>query len=257
MFKVFFIFIAVTFNANSRASNELRELDYAEKIKATHSIGKVLWLKAKNRKFLTLYTETEKKQSLGTAIILHSMGRHPDEGKLVNPLRTYLPQHNWATLSLQMPILNFGAKQEEYYSLFGDANARIQAGIDFLVDAGVENIVLIGDGLGGMMAAYYLNQKTNNFEIIAIVAVSLSLPDSEKEQAQVFDFISEIKQPFLDIYLEQDAQKVISSARKKRMAGKNNLDYRQFKIEGEGNKRQHDEGMVVKRIYSWISLVFK
>ena len=76
------------------ASNELRELEYAEEIQSSFSMGLIVWLNSQKDRFLNIYTETEKKQNLGTAIILHPMDGHPDQRKLINPLRTYLPQHN-------------------------------------------------------------------------------------------------------------------------------------------------------------------
>ena len=106
------------------------------------------------------------------------------------------------------------------------------------------------------MAAYYLKQNAEA-EVKAIVAVSLSVPDTEHEQAQIIKFIRNIKQPFLDIYVEYDVSEVTDSARKRRMAGKKSSSYRQLIIEGEGHKRQHDEGLMVKRIYSWMNWVFR
>ncbi len=260
MFRVFLILILFECHTNCWASDELRELEYAEKIETSFSassIGKIVRLQTEKKNFLALYTETEKKENSGTAIILHSMGKHPDHANLIKPLRTYLPQHHWATLSLQLPVLSVSDKQKDYYSLFDAANTRIQAGIDFLVSAEVKNIVLIGDGLGGMMAAYYLKKNVDTAKVQAIVAVSLYVPDNKLEQAQTLDFIRKIDLPFLDIFAEYDVAEVTSTARKRRISGKNNSGYRQFKIKGEGHKKQHDEGLLVKRIYSWINWTFK
>lgn len=242
---------------NSWATNELRELEYAEEIEASYSMGDVVWLKTNSRRFLTLYTETEQQENLGTAIILHPMDGHPDQKKIINPLRTYLPSHNWATLSMQMPVLGIGSNEQEYYPLFDDAKARIQAGVDYLVSAGVENIVLIGYGLGGMMAVYYVKENAEADDIKAIVAISLGMPDSNHEKVQIVDFIREIKQPFLDIYAEYDVPFVTETARKRKIAGKTSTAYRQFYLDGEGHTFQHDEGLVVKRVYSWISRTLK
>ena len=251
-----FIFICF-FSANTPAFNELRELEYAEEIESSLVIGKIIWLKVKENKFLALYTETEEIENLGTAILLHPMGGHPNQKKIINPLRTYLPEHRWATLSLQMPVLRVGAKESEYYPLFDDAKMRIQAAVDYLVAAKVNNIVLIGYGLGGMMAIYYLNENTNKTEIKALVTVSLGVPETEQKNAQVIDFIAGIKQPVLDVFAEFDLPEVAMSARERRIAGNENLAYRQLKIEGEGHLFQHDEGLVMKRVYSWINLIFR
>jgi predicted alpha/beta-fold hydrolase len=240
----------------SWATNQLREIEHANNIKSSFSIGKIVWLKLKNSQFLSLYTKTEK-ETQGAAIILHSMGGHPDQKKLINPLRTFLPQHSWATLSIQMPVLEMDANEKEYYPLFEDANTRIQAGIDFLIDDGTENIVIIGYGLGGMMAIYFINNKADKSAINALVTISLSVPDSDKKQAQVLDFIPKIEEPFFDIFAEFDLPNIVNSARKRRLSAKDNLTYRQLKIIAASHTFHNNEGLVVKRIYSWMNRTFK
>ncbi len=257
MFKALLFVSIYCQAASSWAANEIRELEYAEEIKSSFFTGKIIWLKTKNKSFMVLYTETEDVENLGTVIILHPMGGHPNQKKLISPLRTYFPEHNWATLSLQMPVLGIGAKEQEYYALFDDAKERIQAAIDYLLSAKVKNIALIGYGLGGMMAVYYIKENANKTDIDALVAISLAVPETDRNQAQIIDFISSIKQPFLDIFAEFDVPEVTKSARQRRIAGKNNPSYRQFEIKGEGHLFLHDEGLAVKRIYSWINKVFR
>ncbi len=263
MSRLILVLVINGYITNSWASNELQELEYAEEIESSYSIGQAIWLQAKGRNFITLHTETEQPESVGAAIILHPMNGHPNQKKLINPLRTYLPQHHWTTLSIQMPVLGIDAKEQEYYPLFDDAQARIQAGVDYLTaTTKVKNIVLIGYGLGGQMAIYYLKDKgtkkkdDNMPAVKAIVAISLSVPKTEDKQVQILDFISQIKQPFFDIYAEYDLPAVTESARKRRIASKASPAYRQLQIEGEGHLFQHDEGWVVKRIYSWIYKTF-
>lgn len=238
------------------ATNQLREMEYVEKIKSSFSMGEIVWLQVKDRQFLSLYTKTEKK-SQNAAIILHSAGGHPDQKRLINPLRTFLPRHNWATLSMQMPVLENAAEELEYLPLFDDAETRIQAGVVFLLDAGVENIVIIGYGVGGFMAVYFVNNKADESAVNALVTISLPVHDSDKKRAQVIKFISGIKQPFLDIFAEFDLPKVVDSVRQRRLAAKTNPVYRQLKIENEGHAFRDSEGLVVKRIYSWMNRTFK
>ncbi len=257
MFRCFVFIVVYFFSGNSSASNELREMEYAEEIKTSFSMGRIAWLEAKGNKFLTLYTETEDKENLGTAILLHPMDGHPNQKKIINPLRTYLPQHGWATLSIQLPVLGVGAKDNEYYKLFSDAKNRIQAAIDYLFAAKVKNIVLIGYGLGGTMAVHYINENVTDTKVKAIAAISLLVPKSNHTDVQVIDFINRINQPFLDIFAEFDSPEVRDSARKRRIAGKENPSYRQVEVKGEGHLFQHDEGMVVKRVYSWINRTFR
>ncbi len=257
MLKILLLVIICCQVATSRASNELRELDYAKGIKASLSVGKITWLKVKEKNFLALYTETEDEESIGTVILLHSKNAHPDQKKIINPLRTYLPKHKWATLSLQMPVLNVGATDDDYYLLFDNANARIQAAVNYLRSEKVKNIVLIGYGLGGMMATYYLNETAEKTDVKALVTISLAIPDTDRQQAQIIKFITGIKQPFLDIFAEFDSPEITKKARQKRIAGRTNSAYRQFKVKGEAHLFQHDDGLVIKRIYSWINRTFR
>lgn len=255
MFKLIVtLLISSFFIDSSWGTNELRELEYAEKIESSSVSGDIIWLKAQSRDFLALYIETEKKANLGTAIIIHPMGGNPDQKKLMSPLRTFLPENNWASLSLQMPIMEVGAEIADYFRLFDNAKARIQAGIEHLKKGGVKNIVLIGYGLGGMMALYFLQEEANAAEIKAIVTVSLGVPRTEHKKVQIIDFISEIKQPFFDVFAEFDLAEVTKSARKRRIAGKANSDFRQLKINGAGHSFQYNQELLVKRIYSWMNL---
>lgn len=257
MVRAILLVILYGASSNVSASNELREMQYAEEIQASFSVGKITWLEVKGKPFLALYTETEKKESLGTAIILHPMDGHPNQKKIIKPLRTYLPQHQWATLALQMPVLGVGAKDDEYYLLFDDAKNRIQSAIDYLFAAKVKNIVLIGYGLGGTMATYYLNENVAETKVKAIATISLSVPKNKQKNVQVLEFLNNIKQPFLDIFAEFDSPEVKDSARQRRIAAKENLAFRQFEVKGEGHLFQHDEGLVVKRVYSWINRMFR
>jgi predicted esterase len=254
VFRLILALIINSFLVNSWASNEIRELEYAEEIVSSLKTGGIVWLRAEDKKFLALYIETEKKTNSGTAIILHAKGSHPNQKNLINPLRIFLPRHNWATLSMQMPVLETGAKNEDYFPIFENAQARIQAGIEHLKKGGVQNIVLIGYGLGGMMALYFLQENENAAEIKALVTISLGVPDTANKNAQTIDFISEIKQDFLDVFAANDLANVTKSARKRRIAGKSNSDFRQLKIEGAGHLFQNNQDLLVKRIYSWMNL---
>ena len=247
---VIFIGCLLLFSQTASASDSKREADFADEIAKTHALGKLLWLEAKGKKFLGLYTETEKRINKGTIIILHDMGGHPNQLRLIKSLRTFLPQHHWSTLSLQMPLWEMDATEAEYYVLFPEAAARIKAGVDYLKAHNNETLILVGYGLGAMMAVYALSQQTP--DITAVALVSLAAPGNPNPQAQMLEFIQKITIPMLDIYAERDQAAVVAAARDKRVAAKKNPAYQQIKISDEDHLFQHDEGLVVKRIYSWI-----
>jgi pimeloyl-ACP methyl ester carboxylesterase len=234
------------------AGDQKREADFAESISKTLALGKAVWLEAEGKKFLGLYTETEKVTSKGIVIILHDLDGHPDQRQLIYGLRAFLPEHNWTTLSLQMPLREAGAEQEDYYALFPEAAARIQAGISYAKSNGAVNIVVVGYGLGGLMAAYALSEQAA--DVKALVTISLSAPATPNPAAQTLEFLKKIKLPMLDIYGALDMADVTESARDRRLAAKENAAYRQIKIDDEGHAYLHDEGLLVKRIYSWLGV---
>ncbi len=234
------------------ASDQKREAEFADSINKTLVMGKAVWLESEGKKFLGLYSPTEKVDSKGTVIILHDMGGHPDQRQLIYGLRVFLPEHNWATLALQMPLRETGAGQDDYYGLFPEAAARIQAGIDYAKSNGAENIVAVGYGLGGLMGVYALSEQAA--DIKALVAISLPVPNTENKVAKTLELLNKIKIPVLDIYGALDVADVTESARDRRLAGKENQGYRQIKINDEGHAYLHDEGLLVKRIYSWLGV---
>ncbi len=235
-----------------RASDQKREAEFADGISKTLVIGKTVWLESEGKKFLGLYTETEKVDGKGAAIIIHDMGGHPNQQQLIYGLRIVLPEHNWATLALQMPVREIGAERADYYALFPEAAARIQAAIGYAKSNGAKNIVLVGYGLGGLMGLYALSEQAEGVK--ALVAISLPVPATENKAAQTLEFIKKIKIPMLDIYAALDVSDVTESARDRRLAAKENKAYRQIKIDDEGHAYLHDEGLLVKRVYSWLGV---
>jgi len=234
------------------AGDEKREAEFAAAINRTLTTGKAVWLEAGGKRFLGLYTEIEQVFGNGVVVIVHDMNGHPDQKQLIYDLRSFLPEHNWATLSLQMPLREVGAARDDYYALFPEAAARIQAGINYVKGNGAGNVVVVGYGLGGLMGVYALSAQAA--DIKALVTISLPVPKSENKAAQTLAFINKIKIPMLDIYSEADLPDVMESVRERRLAAKDNKGYRQVKINDEGHAHLHDEGMLVKRIYSWLGV---
>lgn len=235
--------IAVT----APASDSRREQDYALDIQRQQPGGEVVWLTAANQSFLALYTEAEKTDNSEVAIILHDQGGHPDAMPFVHRLRMTLPLHNWASLALQMPIRENGASEADYYSLFDEASARIDAAIEYLLTHGAKRIVIVGYGMGSLMAAHRLAGKPN--DVMAFVAISMPLLN---DAATSLDLIKKVQMPFLDVYAEFDPSTVTGSVRQRRMAGKDNPVYRQIRMDGEDHGYQQDYDLLVKRVYSWL-----
>lgn len=237
----------------AQADDAKRETEVSDAIALTLNFGKIEWLQAGSTKFLSLYAETEKTTSKGVVILLHDIDSHPDHQPVIYQLRRLLPEHQWATLSLQMPLREMDAGVEEYFALFPDALARIQAGIKFAKDSGAKNIVLVGYGLGALQAVYAQSQQP--LEIKALVGISLPVPASTNSTVQTLAMLKTIKLPILDVYGSLDVPEVVQTARDRRLATKENSAYRQLVIDDEGHQFLHDEGLLGKRIVSWLAKV--
>lgn len=236
----------------SVANDEKREAEMATDIQKTLNMGHAVWLEAESKKFLGLRTDTAKNPRFGMVILLHDTGGHPNQQAVIKNLRAFFPEHHWATLSIQLPVREATAPVQDYYSLFPEAKNRLLAAIQFAKSEKAENIAVVGYGLGGLMAAYTLAEKKID-EVSALVTISLPVPETNEITAQSLQFIPKISQPMLDIYGEEDMPDVVRSARDRAVAGKINPYYRQVKVDHEGHFFLHDDGVLVKRIYSWLN----
>lgn len=236
-----------------QASDSKRELEYADEIARTLMAGQIVRLDSDGNPFLAIYTETDRIDHDGAAIIFHDRGGHPDQKPLIHALRTELAKHQWATLSLQMPLREPGVSSEDYYALFPEIVPRVKAAIDYLAPVYGGDIALIGYGLGGQMALYAQDRLPGQFK--AVVAISLPVPQTDDPAAQTLELLDKIQRPVLDIYGGLDTPEVTDSALKRRLAARENAAFRQIKINDEGHQFRHDEGLLVKRIYSWLRRV--
>jgi len=235
----------------ARAADQNREQEFAAELQKRPLIGKSLWLQAAGQDFFCLYTESEKTDNTQAAIILHDIGGDPDQKPVLHALRTQLPEHNWATLALQLPLREKSATEADYYELFAESQLRIRAAVAYLQKGGAKKIALIGYGLGALQAVYAVNEKPE--AIIAVAAISLPVPESAAPQVQSLAFIKNIALPLLDIYAEFDLPTVLNTAQQRRQAAKENPVYWQVRMEGENHAYQQDYERLVKRVYSWLS----
>ena len=250
-FRYLGVFLLFLLTLVAYASDQQRELEYAHDLQKINS-NNVVWLKAADQSFLGLFTEAEKTNNANAVILLHDIGGYPDQQPWIQGLRSLVPQRNWSTLAIQLPLREMGASQDEYFGLFDEAHLRIKVAVDYLRNNGAQTIALIGYGMGGAMAAYSLSRESAG--LAGFAAISLPLPDSGLPQAQVGGFIKQINLPFLDIYAEFDLPNVVDTARQRRMLGKDNPVYKQVMISGDNHAYQNDPNMLIKRVYSWLAL---
>ncbi|UCE88434.1 MAG: DUF3530 family protein [Pseudomonadota bacterium] len=239
------------------ASDRAKEQRWAEQIVDALLVGEAEWLSADGAKFLAIYAEPDAPQARGAAILLHGIGVHPDWPEVVSPLRTGLPEHGWATLSLQMPVLPNEATLRDYVPLFAEVPARIQAGIAFLRKRKFDNIVIIAHSLGAAMGATFLAAHPDS-GTRAFVAIGMSALN-EDPRMSTLRALSKIHLPVLDLYGSRDLEQVLNSAGARADAARTaaNKTYLQERVEGADHFFRGMDDTLVTRVNGWIGDIKK
>jgi len=251
VFYIFFIWICL--NSIAFSSDLAKEKRWADQIVDGLIVGDAVQLKASGQEFLGIYAEHETDKANGAVIVLHGSGVHPDWPDVVQPLRSELPSHGWATLSLQLPVLPNEADYKDYAPLFSEVPARIKAGIAHLRKNKYKNIIIVAHSMGSSMAASHLAKDPSG--ITAFAAIGMSVHTGTDPHAGNLAALEKIKLPVLDLYGSQDLEAVLNSvddrAQASRKAG--NPNYRQVKVTGANHFFQGLEADLVRRVKSWLS----
>ena len=238
-----------------QATDNAKEQRWANQVTEFLLDGDPEWLNANGNKFLSIYTPATTDNTAGAVILLHGRGAHPDWPQVIQPLRTRLPETGWATLSLQMPVLSGDAFDRDYVIVFDEVSGRIKAGLDFLSQKNITNIVLIGHSLGATMATDYLSRQDDE-HIKAFVGIGMkAMKQTDKYHAlDNANSLQKIKLPVLDIYGSKTIEEVLYSADRRSMAfhQAGNAKSRQIKIEGTGHFFENNEDKLLTNILTWI-----
>ena len=258
---VFLAFLYMTLvAAPAQAMDNAREQRWARQVVDFLATGEPQWLNAEGQKFLSIYTpsseSTTSGNTKGAVILLHDQGVHPAWPRVIQPLRTQLPAQGWATLSLQMPVLSREAKPEDYIPVFKFVPVRIQAALEFLTKQGVNNIILLGHGLGANMATDYL-VKHHDTRIKAFIGIDMA-GNRQPTGYLVLDNVSamlQMKIPILDVYGSKTNPAVLNSADRRAFAvyQTGNFHSRQIKIDNANSFFEGHEDELLHVITKWIA----
>lgn len=238
--------------AETKAVPDLaREKRMAEEITDVILDGEVVMLKDGENEFMGIDTEPGG-ESKGAVIILHGRGYHPDWGEAINPLRVGLAETGWRTLSLQMPVLEKSAKYYDYVPIFPAAHSRIEAGIEYLRQAGEKKIVLLAHSCGAHMAMDWVDAK-GDAQIDAYIGAGMGATDYKQPMQKPFPLVN-MKVPVLDVYGEDEYPAVIRLApeRKAMIEQAGNSKSAQIVVP-KANHYFTDKGdVLVETVASWL-----
>jgi alpha/beta superfamily hydrolase len=236
------------------ASDVEKEQRWADQIVDAIIEGDAVWLQADGQAFLGIFTEAEDPDSKLGAIIAHGIGVHPDWQQVVYPLRTGLPPLGWHTLSLQMPILPNDADEGEYAALMDEVVPRLNAGVAFLKERGVDNIVIVAHSLGSTMASYYLSTGDRDVEGFVAIGMPAGIRNSGIVNAEM---VKRIKVPLLDLYGGSDSAEVMAAAPVRERVKGEGADgaYTSRRVEGANHFFDGQEEALVDAVHDWLAAV--
>lgn len=240
-------------STNVFASDLAKEKRWADQVVDAILDGEAIWLNDGKSEFLGIYTEAEENKDRAV-IVIHGTGIHPDWPQVVQPLRVGLTEHNWNTLSIQMPVLANDAEYAEYAPLYAEVPPRIDAAIKYLQKNGAKTIVLVAHSQGASMAAYYLSITEQ--QIDGFVAIGMGSSDVSKAMNS-FISLRHIKQPTLDLYAKEDLENIISNADARVAAAEKagNKNYKQVKIAGNHFYDDHED-ILIETVAGWLDDTF-
>lgn len=216
--------------------------------------GDVIHLKTKERDIFSIFMESEEETDTGV-IFLHSRGEHPNDEKLIKPLRVNFAEQGYHSLSVQMPVLEKTAKYYDYVPIFIYSHPRIIAAINFYKKMGMKKIIIVAHGCGGHMLMSFLDRYGDK-NIDAVVGIGMGATYTNQEVVARYP-MSKINIPVLDIFGAYDYPSVKKHA--KLRANILNKNSEQIKLPKA--KHYHGSGVEFEQltttIYNWLDKKLK
>lgn len=250
---LFIVILSINVHAQGALSGSYED-DQVVQLVQSHARAGIVWLGSGKKTFLSLYQEPANSVSSQAAIVLHSMGMHADWPEVIAPIRTQLPEHGWTSLSVQLPLLEPTLGHAEYGGTFKQANERIRTAILYLQDRGYTDIVIIAYSFGATTAVNYLAEF--NSVIKALVGISMQPHPFLKPKFDIFDELSTLNLPILDIYADKDISGVLKSTDDRRLAAKKagNGIYKQVVIRAANHYFSGKETDLMREIVAWLNV---
>ncbi|MGK0297923.1 MAG: pimeloyl-ACP methyl ester carboxylesterase [Gammaproteobacteria bacterium] len=249
---LFIAILSLIFHSVTHAEGTYEE-EIVIRLVKTHVTSGTVWLEYGKNTFLSLYEEPADPKSNKAVLLLHSMGMHADWPEIISPLRKQLPLLDWATLSVQLPLLDPQENHADYGSTFTSANNRIRIAVRYLQNRGYTNIIMIGYSFGTTTAINYLTNI--NSSIKGLVGISMQSHQFLKPKYNLINELSKISIPILDIYADKDFTDVLKLVHDRRLAANKagNNYYDQIVIEDADHYFTGKDKELISHISAWLN----
>jgi len=248
--NIILLTFTLVFSTGIQASDLAKEKRWADQVVDAILDGEAVWLNDGSSQFLGIYTEAEDDKGRAV-IVMHGTGIHPDWQQVIQPLRVGLTEHNWNTLSIQMPILPNEAEYPEYAPLYDEVAPRIDAAIKYLKAKGVKEIVLIGHSQGAAMTAYYLSKSKQAVQGFVAIGMAAFADDPRMDSIRS---LQKITIPVFDIYGDDDLEGIMKSVDARAAAANKagNKSYTQQEVAGANHFFDGKEDELIAAISAWL-----
>ena len=223
------------------ASDMDKELRWKQQVVGDLFDGEPVTLNDGQLDFLGLLTEADPAKE-SAIVVLHGIGAHPDWPQVVNPLRVQLAEQGWSTLSIQLPVVDNEAAEEDYAPLDAEAAPRILAAVNYLQQAGAKDVYIVAHSLGSRMASYFLSQP--DVPVKGFVGVGMNVGTVQ--------YMSKIHIPVLDLYGSNDLEGVLGSAADRLAASAGNAAYTASVIDGADHFFNDMDDELVAAVVTWL-----
>lgn len=250
-YSVLLVFTGLT--VVSQASDFEREKRLEDQTLAALFTGEPVYLSIPGHEFLALETEAEG-DTKGAVVLMHGRGYGPDSEIVVGPLREALAENGWHTLSIQLPVLEKGAKYYDYVDVFPEARLRINAALEHLEASEYSKIIFIAHSCGVHMSMDWL-QHHGDDAIDAYVGLGMGATDYKQPMKAPFPF-AQMSIPILDVYGDADYPAVVSKADQRLMHFKHTSDKsRQVVIEQADHEFSDHTEDLIETVSQWLDML--
>jgi pimeloyl-ACP methyl ester carboxylesterase len=153
-----------------------------------------------------------------------------------------------------MPILEADAPFGAYGKTFPEAFERIDAGIQYLKQKGIDRVLLVGHSIGAMTALAYV-AKHPQTPVKGIVAIGLSTFPGGPDTMQPAIMLKSVRIPVLDIYGANDLREVLSYSEARRTAAQTagNKGYSAVRVPDANHFFTDQYEALKKHVLDWLS----
>ncbi len=215
-----------------------------------------------------LFLEQTTSSPQGGALILHDSGQHPDWPRIVQELRTHLPDTGWSTLAISLPpapaipvprrtigvaepVVAAAAPSEDTdEAYFQELQSRMSAGISELTGRGLLNLVVIAVGSSALPATRYARDGLNAGNVDNVGLILIDTPYDQS--GRVADILEELPVRLLDVYMGGEIADRAAGVR--RAASRRNAGMQATQVREQAWLTPLRDGPqpVVRRTWGWL-----